>query len=95
MQGVCEEVGGVKTVQDIMRENDTERKIADFRTKQKQDYAFKRQYAEIRAWEFYNHPEIAGNAYCAVGGLDSITLFVFLRSIGIDVPGVSVSFWRM
>lgn len=82
----------MKTVQDIMRENDTERKIADFRAKQKQDYAFKRQYAEIRAWEFFDHPEIAGNAYCAVGGLDSITLFLFLRSIGIDVPGVSVSF---
>ena len=81
----------MKTVRDIMRENDVERKIADFRTKQKQDYAFKRQYAEIRAWEFYNHPEIAGNAYCAIGGLDSITLFLFLRSIGIDVPGVSVS----
>lgn len=82
----------MKTVQDIMKENDTERKIADFRSKQKQDYAFKRQYAEIRAWEFFDHPEIAGNAYCAVGGLDSITLFLFLRSIGIDVPGVSVSF---
>ena len=82
----------MKTVQDIMRENDTERKVADFRAKQKQDYAFKRQYAEIRAWEFYDHPEIAGNAYCAIGGLDSITLYVFLRSIGIDVPDVSVSF---
>lgn len=82
----------MKTVQDIMKENDIERKIADFRSKQKQDYAFKRQYAEIRAWEFFDHPDIAGNAYCAVGGLDSITLFLFLRSIGIDVPGVSVSF---
>ena len=27
----------------------------------------------------------------AVGGLDSITLYLFLRSIGIDVPAVSVS----
>lgn len=65
--------------------------IDHFRVKQKQDYAFKKNYARVRAWEFYNHPEINGEAYCAVGGLDSITLFVFLRSIGIDVPGISVS----
>ena len=65
--------------------------IDNFRVKQKQDYAFKRQYARVRAWEFYEHEDIAGNAYVAVGGLDSIVLFVFLRSIGIDVPGVSVS----
>jgi len=66
-------------------------KIDQFRVKQKQDYDFKRKYARIRALEFYNHPDIAGEAYCAVGGLDSITLYVFLRSIGIDVPGISVS----
>lgn len=65
--------------------------IDNFRVKQKQDYAFKKNYARVRAWEFYEHEEIAGNAYVAVGGLDSITLFVFLRSIGIDVPGISVS----
>lgn len=65
--------------------------IDHFRVKQKQDYAFKKNYARVRAWEFYEHEEIAGNAYVAVGGLDSITLFVFLRSIGIDVPGISVS----
>ena len=71
--------------------NNTDQKIADFMVKQKLDYAFKKRYAEIRAWEFYNHPEINGNAYVAVGGLDSITLLLFLRSVGIDVPGVSVS----
>lgn len=65
--------------------------IDHFRVKQKQDYAFKKNYARVRAWEFYEHEEIAGNAYAAVGGLDSITLFVFLKSIGIDVPGISVS----
>lgn len=65
--------------------------IDHFRVKQKQDYLFKKNYARVRAWEFYEHEEIAGNAYVAVGGLDSITLFVFLRSIGIDVPGISVS----
>ena len=65
--------------------------IDHFRVKQKQDYAFKKNYARVRAWEFYQHAEICGNAYVSVGGLDSITLFVFLRSIGIDVPGISVS----
>ena len=72
-------------------ENHTEYKIAMFRVKQQQDYAFKVRYAEIRAQEFYNHPEVEGNCYVAVGGLDSITLLQFLRSIGINVPAVSVS----
>lgn len=72
-------------------ENHTDEKIAAFIVKQKQNYEFKIKYAEIRAWEFYNHPEIDGNAYVAVGGLDSITLYLFLHSIGIRVPGVSVS----
>lgn len=31
------------------------------------------------------------DCYVSVGGLDSITLFFFLKSIGIDVPAVSVS----
>lgn len=81
----------MKNVLEHKAENDTGRKIADFKVKQKQDYAFKVRYAEIRAWEFYNHPEIDGNCYVAVGGLDSITLLLFLRSIGINVPAVSVS----
>lgn len=31
------------------------------------------------------------NAHVSVGGLDSITLFVFLKSIGVHVPAISVS----
>jgi len=31
------------------------------------------------------------NCHVSVGGLDSITLFVWLKSIGIDVPGITVS----
>ena len=69
-----------------------DRKIADFMLKQKQPYEFKVRYAELRAWEFY---EECGrrdlNTHVSVGGLDSITLLVFLRHIGIDVPAVSVS----
>lgn len=74
-----------------MEEQGSAKKMADFMVKQQQSYEFKKRYAEIRAWEFYDHEEINGNAYCAVGGLDSITLYLFLHSIGIKVPGVSVS----
>ena len=49
-------------------------KVKDFIAKMKQDYAFKKAYAARRAWEFYNHPDVAGMCYVAVGGLDSITL---------------------
>ena len=31
-----------------------ERKMADFNVKMKMDYEFKKNYAYIRAWEFYN-----------------------------------------
>lgn len=82
----------MKNVLERAKVNNSDQKVASFIVKQKQPYSFKRRYAAIRAWEFYNHPEIAGNCYVAVGGLDSITLYLFLRSIGIDVPAVSVSF---
>ena len=81
----------MKGVFDRAKENHTEQKIMYFRAKQKESYEFKVRYAEIRAWEFYRNPEIAGDCYVAVGGLDSITLLLFLRSIGINVPAVSVS----
>lgn len=72
-------------------EEESKKKTLDFRAKMKMGYDFKKAYATRRAWEFYNHPDVAGRCYVAVGGLDSITLFLFLRSIGINVPGVSVS----
>lgn len=63
-----------------------------FEAKQKGSYEFKVRYAEAKAWEFYRHPAVAGECYVSVGGLDSITLLMFLRSIGIpDLPAVSVS----
>lgn len=71
---------------------DTSNKIATFKVKQKMPYDFKKSYARIRAWEFYNECAKRDlNCYVSVGGLDSITLLLFLRSIGIDVPAVSVS----
>lgn len=56
----------------------TREKTRDFQAKMKLGYDFKKAYAARRAWEFYNHPEVAGRCYVAVGGLDSITLFLFL-----------------
>lgn len=69
-----------------------DKNIADFMVKQKQPYEFKVRYAERRAIEFAEECERRGlNYHVSVGGLDSITLLVFLRSIGIDCPAVSVS----
>lgn len=57
-----------------------EKKIADFKVKQKQDYEFKKRYAYIRAWEFYNEAAKRDlNVHVSVGGLDSITLFMFFE----------------
>jgi len=66
--------------------------IAEFQLKQKLPYEAKVAHAEIRAREFYNTILGRGdNVHVSVGGLDSITLLVFLRHIGIDVPAISVS----
>lgn len=67
-----------------------DQKIAEFRVKQQLSYSAKVQHAKNRAYEFYNHPDIEA-CHVSVGGLDSITLLCFLRSIGIHVPAVSVS----
>lgn len=84
-----------------MKENCLERmeriqgdaKIASFIAKQKESYEFKVKYAEIRAKEFVRECENRGlNYHVSVGGLDSITLFLFLKSIGIEAPGISVSY---
>lgn len=82
----------MRNVFDIMRDNDSERKMADFMVKQKQPYEFKKRYAEIRAHEFVRMcDEHDKNYHVSVGGLDSIVLFLFLRSIGINCPAISVS----
>ena len=82
----------MKTVFDIMVENDSARKMADFQVKQKLPYEFKKIYAEVRAREFV---DMCGahnkNYHVSVGGLDSIVLLLFLRSIGIYCPAISVS----
>lgn len=71
----------------------TASKISAFRIKQQLPYEQKVILAERRAKEYYR--EITGrgqNVHVSVGGLDSITLLIFLRSIGLDdIPAVSVS----
>ncbi len=68
------------------------KKIADFKVKQQLPYDFKVAYASARAWEFYREcGRLNLNCHVSVGGLDSITLYLFLDSIGIRVPAVSVS----
>lgn len=59
-----------------------------FRLKQSLPYEAKIVHARQRALEFYNTVE---NCHVSVGGLDSITLLLFLRSIGINIPAISVS----
>ena len=81
-----------QNVLERMKAIGADRKIADFNVKMNMDYEFKKNYAYIRAWEFYNECATRGlNCHVSVGGLDSITLLFFLRDIGINVPGISVS----
>lgn len=78
-------------LQFYQRQAENAERITQFRKNQAEPYESKRSRAANLAWEFYRHMDVDGMAYVAVGGLDSITLYLFLRSIGIDVPAVSVS----
>lgn len=64
-------------------------RVQQFRKNQRAPYSEKRYRAVNLAWEFFR--QVEGNCYVAVGGLDSIVLYLFLRSIGIEVPAVSVT----
>ena len=48
----------MKSVLERMEENDTKRKVANFQAWQKEDYEFKRAFAEEAAWRFFEDPEI-------------------------------------
>ena len=66
--------------------------IKAFRQKQEWSYGRKVAHAREIAEFFVQECEKRGlNCHVSVGGLDSITLLLFLRDIGIDVPAVSVS----
>lgn len=75
----------------LKKKAENDEHIEQFRKNQQEPYVSKRSRAENLAWEFYKNVEVDKQCYVAVGGLDSITLYLFLRSIGINVPAVSVS----
>ncbi|MBQ1576534.1 MAG: hypothetical protein IIZ83_06200 [Oscillospiraceae bacterium] len=82
-----------ENVLERMERIDAKRKMADFQVKMEMPYDFKVKYARRRALEFAEECDKRNiNYYVSVGGLDSITLLMFLRSIHIDAPGISVSF---
>ena len=55
-------------------------------------YEVKVKKAKQRIREFiYGCDQLGYNTYVSVGGLDSITLLCLIRSMGIDIPAVSVS----
>lgn len=83
----------MENVLDRMKRLDADRKIADFQVKMKQDYSFKKRYAAIRVREFIQECDRRElNCHVSVGGLDSITLLLFIRSLGYtDIPAISVS----
>lgn len=82
-----------ETVLERMERIDAKKKIADFQVKMQMPYDFKIKYATIRAREFAAECDKRDlNYHVSVGGLDSITLLLFLRSIHIDAPGISVSY---
>lgn len=64
---------------------------ARFTAMQKLPYEVKIRRAEQRAIEFATEMDKRGcNVHVSVGGLDSITLLLFLRHIGLDVPAIGV-----
>lgn len=83
-----------KTVYDIMTENDASWHLKNFLEIQALPYKQKFYIAQARAVEFYREIvlERDANIHVSVGGLDSITLYIFLRDVcKLDVPGITVS----
>lgn len=67
----------------LMKKKESDKRIDQFRKNQQESYESKRSRAWNLAWEFYKNIDVDGQCYVAVGGLDSIVLYLFLRSIGI------------
>lgn len=82
-----------ENVLERLKRIDADKRIADFNVKMKMDYSFKRKYAAIRVHEFIRECGKRDlNYHVSVGGLDSITLLLFIRSLGYtNVPAISVS----
>lgn len=67
--------------------------IKQFVAMQRLPYEVKVKRAERRIHEFYDEivNERGLNVHISVGGLDSITLLCFIRSLGYDIPAVGVT----
>ena len=65
---------------------------AMFKSGQEQPYELKKKTAEQRVRQWIYDCGVYGKDYhVSVGGLDSITLLLFIRSLGFDPPAISVS----
>lgn len=63
-----------------------------FQALQNLPYEVKKRKAAERIHEFVREMDKRGyNCHVSVGGLDSITLLLFIRSLGYDIPAISVS----
>lgn len=90
----AEETGGIPAADEGLAE--WKRRKGEARARmtalQALPYEVKKKRSELRAYEFIGQMDLRGKgAHVSVGGLDSITLHVFLKSVGIDVPAISVS----
>ena len=83
----------MKTVKEIMSEKDAEHNIEMFRQMQEYlDYDHKVYHAEDVVRDFIQDTREENlNTHISVGGLDSITLMYFIRSLGYEVPCISRS----
>lgn len=83
----------MESVFERMERDNSKWKAAMFRVKQQLPYEIKKRYAARRALQFQRECGVRDlNYHVSVGGLDSITLYLFLLSIGItNVKAVSVS----
>lgn len=84
----------MKNVYEQMEDIHAKENIAAFLQKQALPYEAKKIAAKQRVLEYYH--EICdvrnANVHVSVGGLDSITLFIFIRDFcHLDVPGISAS----
>ena len=84
----------MKNVYEQMEDIHAKENIAAFLQKQALPYEAKKTAAKQRVLEYYHEMCNVRNAnvHVSVGGLDSITLFIFIRDYcHLDVPGISAS----
>lgn len=84
----------MKNVYEQMEEQNARENVAAFLQKQALPYEAKKTAAKQRVLEYYHEMCNVRNAnvHVSVGGLDSITLFIFIRDYcHLDVPGISAS----